>query len=367
MTDQEPQPSAQPPRRSFQFTLRTLLLSFVVLASSLAVFGGWGLVVFGLVVGVATYIRHAGVFKPLGCVSLFLILSPLLASLDLLSMHWSAVYQSRESFRRTHCERRMRSIALALQEYHQAKGCFPPTYIADKAGKPIHSWRTLIFPYLVHDPRWIKYNISQPWDGPANAAFGATQGSFYVCPSALHSEASSASRTDYLAVVGPGAAWTGEKSRSLADFDSAGGAGHTIMVVEVVGSTIPWMEPLDLSLENFDTPGRQLPAPALASGHGRCEDFFFVYDRGPGINVVMADGGVRFLRTSGRSNQDLARLFQVGGCREEDFGPLADAPEGRRLNWPNLAALAVWLLSVGTLLIGAVRGRKARLPASSPG
>ena len=73
----------------------------------------------------------------------------------------------------------------------------------------------------------------------------------------------------------------------------------------------------------------------------------------------MADGSVRFLRTSGRSNEDLARLFQVGGCREEDFGPLADAREGRHLNWPNIAALAVWLLSVGTLLTGAVRSRKS--------
>ncbi len=33
----------------------------------------------------------------------------------------------------------------------------------------------------------------------------------------------------------------------------------------------------------------------------------------------------------------------------------------RPLDWPNIAALAVWLLSVGTLLVGAVRGRKARV------
>jgi hypothetical protein len=36
-----------------------------------------------------------------------------------------------------------------------------------------------------------------------------------------------------------------------------------------------------------------------------------------------------------------------------------DGPD-RRLNWPNIAALAVWLLSLGALLVGAVRGRKAR-------
>ena len=36
----------------------TLLLLFVVLGSSLAVFGAWGIVVFGLVVGLAVYIER---------------------------------------------------------------------------------------------------------------------------------------------------------------------------------------------------------------------------------------------------------------------------------------------------------------------
>ena len=47
----ELQPTTPPPRPPFQFTLRTLLLLFVVLGSSLAVFGAWGIVVFGLVCG----------------------------------------------------------------------------------------------------------------------------------------------------------------------------------------------------------------------------------------------------------------------------------------------------------------------------
>ena len=62
MTDPEPQPSP-PPSPPFQFTSRTLLLLFVVLGSSLAVFGGWGIVVFGLVVGLAIYIARAKTFK----------------------------------------------------------------------------------------------------------------------------------------------------------------------------------------------------------------------------------------------------------------------------------------------------------------
>jgi len=53
VTSIEPQPTSPPPRPRFQFGLRTLLLLFVVLGSSLVVFGAWGVVVFGVVVGLA--------------------------------------------------------------------------------------------------------------------------------------------------------------------------------------------------------------------------------------------------------------------------------------------------------------------------
>ena len=48
------------PSPPFQFRLRTLLLLFVVLGSSLGVFGAWGIVVFGLVVGLAISIQWSG-------------------------------------------------------------------------------------------------------------------------------------------------------------------------------------------------------------------------------------------------------------------------------------------------------------------
>ena len=58
MSEPEPQPAVQPPRPPFQFSLRTLLLLFVVLGSSLAVFGAWGIGVFVLVVGLAVYLHR---------------------------------------------------------------------------------------------------------------------------------------------------------------------------------------------------------------------------------------------------------------------------------------------------------------------
>ena len=62
----------------------------------------------------------------------------------------------------------LKQIAMALQCYHQANGCFPPAYIADKTGKPMHSWRVLILPYLDRDDLYKAYNFTEPWDGPNN-------------------------------------------------------------------------------------------------------------------------------------------------------------------------------------------------------
>ena len=55
MTAVEPQPTVPPPSPLFQFSLRTLLLLFVVLGSSMAVFGAWGIVVFLVVVVLGIY------------------------------------------------------------------------------------------------------------------------------------------------------------------------------------------------------------------------------------------------------------------------------------------------------------------------
>jgi hypothetical protein len=73
MSTEDPQPAASPPTPPFQFTLRTLLLLFVVLGSSLGVFGAAAIVAFPLVVGLAIYIR--GVRRSLTLVAIMISLA----------------------------------------------------------------------------------------------------------------------------------------------------------------------------------------------------------------------------------------------------------------------------------------------------
>ena len=91
---------------------------------------------------------------------------------------------------------------------------------------------------------------------------------------------------------------------------------------------------------------------------------FFIYDRSSSvINVAMAAGSVQGL-SPGISTEELGKMLRVGGCGEEEregaWSRTAVYDGQLRLNWPNIAALAVWLLSVGTLLTLAVRSRKVR-------
>ncbi len=338
----------------FQFSLRTLLLLFVVLGSSLAVFGAWGIVDFVVVVGLAVYLRHVEFLISLA--HLALVVLCLMCLIGLLI----PVQPVRESARSAVCLNNLHQIAEALQAYHQANGCFPPAYIADKNGKPMHSWRTLLLPYLDSDV-YKAYKFTQPWNGPTNKKLLAysTATPFYACPNdASPVLPMGALQTTYLAVVGPNAAWAGEKPRKLADFGTD--AASTVMLVEVANSDIAWAEPEDFSLETLGLAGAGSPPLPMATEHRLRDNFFFAYDRGSLANVAMADGSVHCLPLGNLSNEDLRSVLQIGGCKGD-----AIADPVLRLNWPNIAALAVWLLSVGTLLTQAVRSRKV-LPVMPP-
>ena len=338
-----------PPTPPLQFSLRTLLLLCVVLGSSLAVFGGWGIVVFGLVVGLAIYVQRAQSLPSLGEFVVIVVVLLFLVALLL-----PAVQTARESGRHAQCLNNLMQIATALHHYEQANGCFPPAYVAGKDGRPLHSWRTLILPYMDLSDLYNLFKFSEPWDGPNNKKPRTVPVMVYVCPSDPAFRQLAAARTSYVAVVGPNTAWAGGRPRKLADFGKD--ASTTIMLVEVTNSGIAWAEPKDLSLDSITAADDKSNTPTFTGTHGRREAFFFTYGDGPCINVAMADGSVRTLRLGNRSADELRKLFEIGGCTEEVLYESA-----RRVNWPNLAALAVWLVSVGALL---TRGAEQEGPAN---
>ena len=295
--------SPEPPR--FQYTLRTLLLLFVVLGSSLAVFGVWGIAVFGLVVGLAVYIHQVG-----SLLSLVHLAFGILCLMCLIGMLMPAVSGGGASPRQR-CAMHLDPIAGALQNYHAKNGCFPPAYVADKNGKPMHSWRTLLLPYLDHNELYNAYDFTEPWDGPKNKRLSAIHVSEFACPSDPGAKGLNANHTSYVAVVGPNGPWTGEKPRKMGDFPVP---SHTIMLVEVVNSGISWAEPKDLSLDELGgTDGKFMLD--VSSRHSNHANFFFTYRTG--INVAMGDGSVCYVPSGairGKPGEDTGnrRVRSVG-------------------------------------------------------
>ncbi len=146
----------------------------------------------------------------------------------------------RQPTRRQSCKNNLKQIGLALHNYHDTYGSFPPAYTVDADGNRLHSWRTLILPFLDQQPLYDTMDLTKPWNDPANAAARETKIPGFSCPSAdipPH-------HTTYVAVVGEHAAFPFDRGRPIKEF--ADGGTESWLVVEVdAAHAVPWMAPQD--------------------------------------------------------------------------------------------------------------------------
>ena len=165
-----------------------------------------------------------------------------------------ATEAAREAARRVSCTNNLKQIALAIHNYATANKCFPPAFIADKDGKPMHSWRVLLLPYLGEEELYRQYRFDEPWDSPHNQVLAAQMPRVYHCPSDPKTDST---ETSYAMLVGPHAISDGPTGRGFGDIKD--GFSYTIMVVEAAGVGINWLEPQDIDAETV----RFYTVPAL--------------------------------------------------------------------------------------------------------
>ena len=135
----------------------------------------------------------------------------------------------------------MKQIVLALQNYHDAYGSFPPAYVTDQNGIPMHSWRVLILPFIEAQSLYAKYRFDEPWNGPHNTKLLDNMPLCYQCPSSVANRHTTSRFTSYLAVVGERTAWPGKSVTKLADMKD--GSSGTVLVVECEAEKVLWTEP----------------------------------------------------------------------------------------------------------------------------
>jgi hypothetical protein len=192
------------------------------------------------------------------------------------------------------CSSRLKQIALALQSYHEAYGCFPPAYLADSRGRPVHSWRVLILPFIDEATLYNSYNFAEPWDGPRNSRLARSKPETFACPNGRDAWGQSF-RTNYLAVAGPGTAFPGCRPASVRDVRD--GAAQTIMVAESANTGIHWMEPRDLDVGAMSFVINDPSRPSISSPDPKGPHVSFVDGSRRELSPSLAPETVRALTT----------------------------------------------------------------------
>ena len=204
------------------------------------------------------------------------------------------------------CRKHLRQIGLALHNYHDTFGKFPPAVTLGPDGKPWHSWRVLILPFLEDDRSkslYARYRFNEPWNGPSNRLLLGERPEAFECH--LAKGLISTRHTSYLAVVGPETVWPGSESVSLRDVND--GTSNVILVVEVRDAGVPWMSPDDLTMTEAAHPPNNKPGRHPSSFH-----------QGGGT-VLMCDGAGKFISQDLDSDTWRGLLTRDGGENLKDF------------------------------------------------
>jgi prepilin-type processing-associated H-X9-DG protein len=267
----------QPQTKSMQFGLRTIfVLTALVAVMVCAVrFGNVYVVLIGLAV-VTTVGLFWGVRLRRDDVAKLCAVTLLLSGLLLFLL--PAMQPTRTITSRSECQNNLKQVGLALQNYHDKYGRFPPAVVYDANGKPMHSWRTLILPEIEEGPLFQQYRMDEPWDSPHNKKVTQAQIQCFQCPDDKNVGKFD---TSYVALIGPDSVWSGEDGAKGSEVTD--GTAQTMVVIEMKNSGIHWAEPRDLDLDALPTKFNKRKLGEMLSPHKH------------GVITVYADGHVEVI------------------------------------------------------------------------
>ena len=207
----------------------------------------------------------------------------------LVALLFPAVQACDEAQHRMECIDHLHRMTVAMLQYAGDHGTLPPAYTVDETGKPLHSWRVLLLPYLGQQQLYDQLRLDEPWDSPHNQQFHDKTPQVYRCPSATLQP----DQTTYSVVVGSNTPFDADGGKPLSDF------GMHLLLVAERQQPVGWMEPA--AEVTFDAAKNGInPDDAAAGGLGSPH---------PGGMVAgFRDGSVRFL-SSNIAKNDLEALL----------------------------------------------------------
>lgn len=214
-----------------------------------------------------------------------------------------AIKQARRNTQNEASRDNLKRIAEAMDAYYATYDAYPPAVTTDAKGKPMHSWRVLLLPFLGHSDIYSRYNLSVPWDDPMNMqivgempnvyrSFGDPDSGFY----------------DTRFVVIRGKETLFPDGGGVTKDDIQDEQESLLLVVEKNGPGISWIQPEDLILNRDSLLIENDPANAATLTSSLTG------------NVVMADGEVFLLPDI--TSQQLMRDMATRKGQEEVYTEL---------------------------------------------
>ncbi|MDR1486297.1 MAG: DUF1559 domain-containing protein [Planctomycetaceae bacterium] len=188
----------------------------------------------------------------------------------------------------TRCEYNLRMLCIAMDKYREVYHSFPPSFTTDKSGKPMHSWRALILPYL--DITSVRYNYEEPWDSPYNRKFHDKMPSVFCCP--FTPKPMRKSTPSYAMITGKNT--IGEGQDKIIRYST------TILLIEVKNANFNWLEPVDIPLEQlqFDYRKSKNTSNLIGSHHNDSDRIFsFVTCAGFSYTFSFKKNDVKLIKT----------------------------------------------------------------------
>ena len=194
----------------------------------------------------------------------------------------------------------LKQIALAMHNFHDAHGYFPPQSLSSDDGKKLLSWRVLILPYLDNVELYRKFRLDEPWDSEHNIKL-ASEIPFAYSGSRNDAKKTDEGKTRMQAPLHPKSVF-GRKGSGTPIRDITDGTSNTLMVVQVPESkAVVWTKPDDVVID---------PADIKASLFDPGSDKFL---------ACLCDGAAKAI-SSKNSNETLLKLITMDGG--EVFGEL---------------------------------------------
>ena len=155
-----------------------------------------------------------------------------------------ALGSARHGAQRAQQTNNFKQVMLAMHNYHDTYGHFPPAVVVDPRSGVQRSWRVELLPFLEHAFLYEKYRKDEPWDSDANKAVLEKMPGVFRHPTM----AAGSTNTSIFAAIGKGLVFEKDDKDGTKIQEITDGTSNTVAIVEAQRE-IPWTKPEDIEVD----------------------------------------------------------------------------------------------------------------------